>query len=481
LQYEFLGEQEVKNIERPVRVYRVLSFPGAAAHRVVRAKTATAKKWRKVVLAMAVILVIGAAVGTIWNLYFRPSVEPASMEKMAFKLPDKPSIAVLPFVNMSGDPEQEYFSDGMTEDLITDLSQISGLFVIGRNSTFAYKGKTIKIGQVAEELGVRYVLEGSVRKANNRVRINAQLIDATTGHHLWAKRYDGKLGDIFDLQDKINQKIVSALKVKFTAGEQERVTKKETDNIAAYDAFLKGWKHYDRFTRKDLNKAHSYFKKAIDLDPHYGRAYAALGSLYFWSGRSGVMLDVPLSDSYKQASKYLQMAMKYPTSLAHWLASQLALVYKEYEKAIAEAERAIAIGPNEPVNHFQMADALIFAGRPGEAFNFIKRAKRLNPQRQYLYITGLAHFAIGEDEEAVILLERIHTRATWMKKGHLVPLAAAYAHLDRDQEAQAALSKYQKHFPHSYSMGYYLYYWPFKEGEVADRFVEGLRKAGVPY
>ncbi len=281
LEYEFLGEKEVKNIERPVRVYRVLSFPGAAAHRVVQAKTAIAKKRRKVGLAIAVVLVIGAAIGAIMMFYLRPSVEPASIEKMAYPLPDKPSIAVLPFTNMSEDSKQEYFSDGITEDLITDFSQISALFVIARNSTFAYKGKPVKIRQVAEELGVRYVLEGSVRKADNQVRINAQLIDATTGHHLWAERYDGNLGDVFALQDKITQKIVAALAVKLTAGEQEQVASKETTNIAAYDAFLRVWGHYLRFTPEDFAKAISYFKQAIEVDPNYGRAYAAV-ALTYW-------------------------------------------------------------------------------------------------------------------------------------------------------------------------------------------------------
>ncbi|NIS81989.1 MAG: guanylyl cyclase, partial [Anaerolineales bacterium] len=182
------------------------------------------------------------------------------MEKMAFALPDKPSIAVLPFANLSEDPKQEYFTDGMTDDLITDLSKISGLFVIARNSVFTYKGKPVKIRQVAEELGVRYVLEGSVRKADNRVRINAQLIDATTGGHLWAERYDGEMGDVLALQDRITGKIVSALAVKLTAGEQEQIARKYTDNVAAYDAFLRGREHYRRFTPDDFAEAVRYFK-----------------------------------------------------------------------------------------------------------------------------------------------------------------------------------------------------------------------------
>ena len=210
-----------------------------------------------------------------------PIEEVASKEKMAFPLPDKPSIAVLPFVNMSEDPKQEYFSDGMTEDIITDLSKISGLLVIARNSTFTYKGKAVKFKQVAEELGVRYVLEGSVRKAGDVIRINAQLIDAMTGHHLWAERYEGKMDRVFALQDQITRKIVSAMQVQLTRGEKEQAGLKATDNIEAYKARLEGMSHLYRYTPDGTAKAAALFKKAIELDPNYGQAYAALAHVYY--------------------------------------------------------------------------------------------------------------------------------------------------------------------------------------------------------
>ncbi|MCK5487907.1 MAG: adenylate/guanylate cyclase domain-containing protein, partial [Desulfobacterales bacterium] len=262
LEYESLGEQEVKNIDKPVRVYRVLSFPGAAAHRVIKAKKAVGKIWRNIALAIAVILVVAGAV-VIWNNYMsqsRPPVEAASVERMAFPLPDKPSIAVLPFVNMSEDAKQEYFSDGITEDLITDLSKISGLFVIARNSSFVYKGRSVKVREVAEELGVRYVLEGSVRRAGDQVRINAQLIDATTGGHLWAERYDGSLADVFALQDRVTRQIVSALAVNLTARERTLHARSETRVPEAYDAFLRGWAYYRRNTPEDYAEAVPYFE-----------------------------------------------------------------------------------------------------------------------------------------------------------------------------------------------------------------------------
>ncbi|MDH3883462.1 MAG: adenylate/guanylate cyclase domain-containing protein, partial [Desulfobacterales bacterium] len=243
LEYEDLGKHEVKNISRPIQVYRVLSYPGAAAHRVIKAKKALRKTWRKTVLAIAAVLVIVVGVWAVWNYQFRapPITEEVVSEKpVSTGIPEKPSIAVLPFVNMSDDPKQDYFGDGLAEDLITDLAKISGLLVISRNSTFVYKDKSIGTKQIAENLGARYVLEGSVRKVGDQVRINAQLIDAPTQHHLWAERFDGPLSDIFALQDKIARKIVASLAVKLTEQEQEHVYRKETDNIKAYDALLKG-------------------------------------------------------------------------------------------------------------------------------------------------------------------------------------------------------------------------------------------------
>jgi TolB-like protein/class 3 adenylate cyclase len=237
LGYEYLGDHTVKNIAEPVRVYRVLMEPEAAGKVIGEAKPKT-KQLRGIAIGAVAVLIIVAGALAIWNFYLRPAFEPASVEEMAFPLPDKPSIAVLPFDNMSGDPKQEYFSDGLTEEIITALSKVPYLLVIARNSTFSYKGKPVKIGQVAEELGVRYVLEGSVRKAGDRVRVTAQLIDAIKGHHLWAERYERELKDTFSLQDEITRNILSALAVKLTVGEQAAIRLKTTDNLEAYLKFL---------------------------------------------------------------------------------------------------------------------------------------------------------------------------------------------------------------------------------------------------
>ena len=284
LGYEYLGEQTVKNIEKPIRVYRVLMEPEAAG-KVIGEKKPISRHWRWA--AVALIVVAGAL--ATWNFYFRPPFEPASVERMAYPLPNKPSIAVLPFNNMSTDPEQEYFSDGITEEIITALSKTPKMFVIARKSTFSYKGKPVKVNQVAEELGVRYVLEGSVRKAGDRVRITAQLIDALTGRHLWAERYDRDLKDIFAVQDEITMKIINALQVELTEGEHARLWGKGTDNLQAY---LKSYASERTFILPQTKEGNALAKRlaeeAIALDPEFPPSYHVLSRRSFlWTLCSG--------------------------------------------------------------------------------------------------------------------------------------------------------------------------------------------------
>jgi TolB-like protein len=302
-------------------------------------------------------------------------------EKPPLPRPDKPSIAVLPFVNMSGDPEQEYFSDGMAEDLITDLSKISGLLVISRNSTFAYKGKSIETREIAQKLGVKYVVEGSVRKAGMQVRINAQLIDAATGHHLWADRYDGRLEEVFTLQDRITQRIVSALAVKLTTGEQKSISTRETNNIEAHDAYLKGMDYQKHFTAEQTAKALSCFKDAVELDPKYGRAYAGLGRTYWYTALTGLHMRLGMSrqEAMLRARHYAELALEYPNSLAYSFISILYRIERRYEESIAHAERALALEPNDAKSNQLMAYALTGGGRPGEAIEFAKRSLMVDP------------------------------------------------------------------------------------------------------
>jgi len=284
LEYDFLGEQKVKNIPKPVRVYKVLSFPGAAAHRVVRAKGAVERKWRKAALVLSAFLVVGVGALIIWNFLLRPSsppIEITSVEKMASPLPERPSIAVLPFVNMSGDPEQEYFSDGLTEEIITALSKLPKLFVIARHSSFSFKGKSVKVQQVGRELGVRYVLEGSVQKSVDRIRITAQLIDASTGHHLWSEKYDRDLKEVFALQEEITKQILMALQVKLTEGEQARLWEKGTRSLDAYMKQTIGREYLLRFTIEDNFRSRQLREEAIALDPEYPRAIIGLAWTHF--------------------------------------------------------------------------------------------------------------------------------------------------------------------------------------------------------
>src|SRR5262249_48467448 len=248
-------------------------------------------------------------------------------------LPDKPSLVVLPFVNMSEDPKQDYFSDGLTEDLTTDLSKISSLFVIARNSAFTYKGKAVDMGEVSRKLGVRYVLEGSVRKADDQVRITAQLVDATTDSHLWAERYDRPLKDIFALQDEIRQKIVLAVKVKLTPEEQERLKRSPTDNLEAYNYFLRGREYFYRFTKEAHAQARQMFEKAIELDPKYAAAYSGLGWIYLWEWAVQWSQD---PQSLERAFELAQKAVALDDSVpgAHVVLGRVYQRKKQHEQAI---------------------------------------------------------------------------------------------------------------------------------------------------
>jgi TolB-like protein len=434
-------------------------------------------------IAAAAVFVVAVG-GVIWWQPWAPDVEPASIERMAFPLPDKPSIAVLPFTNMSGDPEQEYFADGITEDLITDLSKISSLFVIARNSTFSYKGQQVKVKQVAEELGVRYVLEGSVRRAGDQVRINAQLIDSTTGGHVWAERYDGSLIDVFALQDKVTQNIVTALAVNLTAEERKRQARNETDSPEAYDAFLRGWARYRLYTSEDLAKSVPYFEQAIQLDPNYGRAHAALATVYWesWINDWVKSLGMSFAEVNAKARRHLEEALKDPTPLAHRVAADMHSAAGRWDEAIAEAERAVALDANDPDGYEAMGKVLVRAGRPAEGLESIETAMRLDPQSDYLYRLGGAQFHLERYDEAAVTLLRATKRNPGVARNFLL-LAAAYGQLGREQEAESAIETFNKmrakagqHLLSLADIGG----WWFKDSATRERLREGLRKAGLP-
>jgi adenylate cyclase len=492
--YEFLGDQTVKNIAKPVGAYRVLMEPRVTVAEISKKEKSAPARRTPIIIGVVAVMVVAVAVG-IWQFYkSHPSIETASVSKMANPLPDKPSIAVLPFANMSEDPNQEYFCDGITEDLITDLSKISGMLVIARNSTFVYKGKPVKISHVAEELGVRYVLEGSVRKAENKVRITAQLIDAISGHHIWADRYDENLKDVFALQDKVTRSIVTALEVQLTAGDEERFARKGTANANAYDAFLRGWEHYLRQTPDDFRKAISYFEKAVDLDPQYTRAYAALAATYWeswkrvWHEKIGLGLTAHWHVPRIQAEQFLAKAMQDPTPLAHQVASAKLLHLQQHEEAIAEAQRAIALDPNDADSYVALAGALSLAGRADEALNWVKRAMRINPHypSYYLYQLGLARFGMEQFDKAAISLEKataLNPDDRWSYR----LLLATYGLLGRSEDATKALQAIKERDKRGWqsrldplTIRTSAFWLPFKEPADAERLAQGLRNAGIP-
>lgn len=395
LRYENLGEQTVKNIAKPVRVYRVRLEPR----------------------------------------------DPPADAAPGLILPAIPSLAVLPFVNMSGDPEQEYFSDGITEDITTALSKISSLFVIARTSTFAYKGKAVKVQQVGQELGVRYVLEGSVRKVGQRVRITAQLIDAATGHHLWAERYDRNLQDLFAVQDEITQHIVDALQVRLTEGEQLLVWRRHTRDPEAWNLVYKSIEHFRRFTKEDNIRARQYAERAAELDPEYAVAYNLLGWTYWNDARMGWGAS-PL-ESFQRAAELNQKALALDDSAAEVrsLNGFLYLYQRDYERAVAEGARAVALNPNGAEVSAMLAAILMFAGRPEEALRLIHKANRLSPYRPgwYLWIQGAICRMLGRYEEAIALLKAAIDRDPNTSESHAT-LAVTYSLLGRDAEARAELA-----------------------------------------
>ncbi|MBI3301503.1 MAG: adenylate/guanylate cyclase domain-containing protein, partial [Deltaproteobacteria bacterium] len=365
-----LGRPRLKNIAQRQPVYALLSEKPKGFRQTLRVQRLKLKQWQRTLQVAAILLLVGAG-ALIGRSFYFPS--PAGLP-----LPDKPSIAVLPFTNMSGNPEQEYFSDGMTETLITDLSKISSLFVISRNSVFTYKGKAVKPEQVSRELGVQYVVEGSVQKAQDRVRINAQLVDATTGGHLWAERYDRELADIFALQDEVIQKIVTALAVKLTAGEQVHLRRFPTDNLEAYDHFLRGIEYYHRFRKEANVQARQMFMRALELDPQYAAAYALLSWTHWTDWYS--QWD-PASRPLERAFETAQRAVTLNDSLAeaHMILGIVYLWQKQHEQALTEAERAIALNPNEADAYWVLGFILNYVQRYQDALRAVEKAMRLNP------------------------------------------------------------------------------------------------------
>jgi adenylate cyclase len=477
--YQYLGKQTVKNIPDPVRAYKVLLDPQASG-KVIGEKEPKTTKWGwKAAVAVAVLVLVAG--GIVWNFYLRAQrIEAASIERMAFPLPDKPSIAVLPFVNMSDDPKQEFFRDGLTEDLITALSKNPRLFVIARNSTFAYKGKPVKVQKVAEDLGIRYVLEGSIQKAGDRVRITAQLIDAVKGYHVWSERYDSVMKDTFALQDKIAIETLKALDVKLLGDKAVHVA--GTDNLEAYIKLHQAWGFSMQQTRESNIQARQLTEEVIRLDPNYALAYHCLATITDTDTLHGLNKSSQ-REAYMKAIELNQKAISLDDSCAEAY-GHLGMLYTiigEYEKGVAECKRAVEIAPSSESSYIQFATALYIAGRYEEAIPLIEKAFRLsplNPGFPYYNVAGRAYYLVGRYEDALRMNKELLSRwpnNIWGHRG----LVLTYAAMGRWEEARAAALDLVRTNP-NFSVQHWGRVAPFKDRAVVERDMELMRKAGLP-
>ena len=514
LGYQDSGEQTVKNIARPVRVWRVLLDDSAPPRPEPR--RAPRRYWQAGVFSFAGLAIIASTIVIVQHLSWRPQPTQASIplpspavvpivQPSALPFPDKPSIAVLPFANVSGEPTQEYFSDGVTDQIITDLSKLPGLFVIDRNSAFTYKGKMIKVQEVSRELGVRLVLEGSARKTSDGVRIAVQLVDATTGANIWAERFDRPLRDIFAVQDEIVQKIVTTLDLEFKLGARgipASVRLQGTNNVEAFDNVLRGTWYTWSMTQEGNAKARAMFEKAIELDPKYAYAYVAVGWTYFFDASNGWMEpskaslpedhpDVVRSQerALERASEMVQKAIALDDSLpsAYRLLSQVD-VYKggHYDQGIADAERAIALDPNSAFGYFLLADDLDSAGKPEDAIASLNEAIRLDPRNRDFYSVELAwaYTLMGRFAEAVPLLKQHLARYPNNQGGHWA-LAVVYVELGRLDEARAEGAEVMRLNPQLTLEGerraeeHGVGALPLKDRTLAERYLNDMSKAGL--
>jgi adenylate cyclase len=479
--YEYIGKQKVKNITKPFGAYRVLMEPMVSGVADEEEGEADMAKRRKPFLIGAVVLLFVIMFGA-WYFFLRSSpttVEPASKERMAFPLPEKPSIAVLPFVNMSDDPNQAFFGDGITDQIITYLSMNPNMFVIARNSVFTYKGKPVKIQQVAEELGVRYVLEGSVQIVENRLRLTAQLIDALTGKHLWAERYDRDLKDIFALQDEITARILEELQVKLVFGEQYRKVA-GPKNLDFIQKINKGWSYFLLFTPESNEQARRMYEEAITLEPEAAMAYNMLG----WTHLFDVIFGASKSPG-KDMERAFELAQKAITlndsvGSPHSLLGYIYLANQQYEKAVAEVEQAVALSPNDADARAHMANIFNYVGKREEAINLSKQAIRLNPfpQSYYFSFLGDALCLAGQYEEAIKAYKKalhLNPNDSLSKPG----LAVAYSLLGREEEARAMASEFLMMRPR-FSVKQWAMGVPYKNRADITLFADTMRKVGLP-
>jgi adenylate cyclase len=473
--FEPMGAHRVKNIVEPVEVWRVgLGAASMRSRKLIR-RIAVGR----VLAAGVALLVVGA--GTVaWVRPWAPAIEAASIENMAFPLPDKPSIAVLLFDNLSGEPEQEYFVDAITDNIITELSRFSDLFVIARNSVFTYKDKPVKVQEVAEDLGVQYVLEGSVQRSADRMRVTAQLIDALTGKHVWAERYDREVSDVFTVQDEVSQEIVARLggyEGALAGAATRRAMRKGTTSLSAYETFLIGIEHKHRYTEEDKTIAQDLFNKAIKLDPQFARAYVGLAWTYmheYWFGWTDEP-DQALNRASVAASEAIELDAS--DAEAHWVLAEYYVNTGKHEQSIAEYQTALALNPNNADVLVNWGWNLSWQGRADEAIEMIEKGVRLNPNHLDWYerALGEAMYMARRYEDAIAEYKKVkkHVR---LSRAYL---AASYAQLDRLEEARAEVSNTLELDPEA-TVESMVSFQRYQNPADRDHFGDGLRKAGLP-
>jgi TolB-like protein/class 3 adenylate cyclase/Tfp pilus assembly protein PilF len=467
---EDLGEHEVKNIARPVRVFRVLQTLDDGSSLSLQVRQGILRRRFALIAASTAFIAVAGVV-----TWFGPWAPEPVFESSP--LSAKSSIAVLPFTNLSKDPEQDYFSDGITNDIITDLSKFHDLLVIASNSTFVYKNKSVNVQEVGREFAVRYVLEGSVQRSGDRIRINAQLIDVGTGGHLWAERYDEAIGEIFDLQDKITTRIVRTLAVRLTDIELGRVSAKATRDLEAYDYVLRGRQHLMRFGETDTFEARDMFRNAIQLDPSYADAYAGLGWTYLNAFLFG-WTDAP-KEALERSQELGQKAVSINDAsvTGHRLLGRIFLNLRQHDPALVEVERAIALNPNDAQSYAEQGIFLVWSGRPDGAITSFETALRFDPKAnaETLAHLGLAYYLKTDYAKAVAFLERSIVQSPNFQFGHEV-LAAAYGQLGRNREAFREADAVRRLYPFFQVDGYGR---QFRDLEHAAHVIDGLRKAGL--
>jgi adenylate cyclase len=444
LGYTDLGEQSVKNIAHPVRVFRVLPEGGAGERSAGRTTQATRKYVRRGAFSIVGLGIIAATIVLVQHVSLKPPRTSASIpppEKPALSLPNIPSIAVLPFTNLSGDPQEEYFSDGISDQIINDLSRLPALFVIARNSSFTYKGKSVREQEIGKELGVKYLLEGSVHKEANRVRIGVQLVDASSGTDVWTQKFDRPLKDIFAVQDEIVRKVIATLGLVLKLDQMKLPhglsAGQPTDNLEAFDDSLRAFESFWRLTKEGNAKARLWAEKAIEQDPKFAQAYAILGSCY-WSDVLFRWSENPKADLERAAELARKaLALDDSNGLALSQLCEIDWMYRQFDRAVADGERCVAINPSYPICYQALSDALATSGRPEEALRAAEQAIRLDPSGKdfYDFFVGAAYVEMGRFQEAIPLLKR-HLAAYPDELYGLMNLVVADVEVGRSEEAR---------------------------------------------